>query len=109
MTTQSKLIFIALIKRPVVSDVIPGNILEAIPTTAPVTPEHWSNVLKDVERLIIPSLTHWQSPRFHGYFPTGHSYPSVVAGLLCDGLGALSLNWVIILRDIKEEKLNHLS
>lgn len=68
--------------------------LGALPDTAPNHSEPWTDILSDVKRLIIPSVTHWQSPRFFGYYPTGHSYPSVAASLLVDGLGALGINWV---------------
>lgn len=76
------------------SNVKPGWLIKSLPSDAPNAPEQWKDVFEDIERVILPGITHWQSPRFHGYFPTGHSFPSIVANMLCDGIGSLGINWV---------------
>lgn len=35
--------------------------------------------MADIERVIMPGITHWHSPQFHAYFPTANSYPAIVA------------------------------
>lgn len=72
----------------------PGYLGELIPKEPPQTGESWKEVLQDVDRLIMPGLTHWQSPRFHAYYPTGHSFPAVVGEMLSAGFGCVGLSWV---------------
>lgn len=57
----------------------PGYLAPLIPDSAPVKPENWQDVMADIERVIMPGVTHWHSPRFHAYFPTANSYPAIVA------------------------------
>ncbi|CAG9825355.1 unnamed protein product [Phaedon cochleariae] len=64
-----------------------------IPETVPFSGQSWKHILPDVERVIVPGLTHWHSPHFHAYFPTANSYPGVVAELFLSGLGCLSMDW----------------
>lgn len=56
--------------------------------------ETWDNVFQDLDRVIMPGLTHWHSPHFHAYFPTGNSFPGIVGDLLLSGLGVISKDWV---------------
>lgn len=58
--------------------------------------ESWQNILQDVDKVIVPGLTHWHSPHFHAYFPTANSFPGIVAELFLSGLGVLSKDWVRI-------------
>ena len=39
-------------------------------------------------------ITHWHSPRFHAYFPTGNSYPALVADMLSDAIACIGFSWV---------------
>ncbi|KAI0220783.1 Aromatic-L-amino-acid decarboxylase [Lamellibrachia satsuma] len=80
-------------RRPI-PNVEPGYMKALVPETAPDDPEKWEDVFGDIERVIMPGLTHWQSPQFHGYYPAGQSYPSICGGLLADGLCSLGVNWV---------------
>ena len=50
-------------------------------------------VMDDMENIILPGLTHWQSPNFFAYFPTSCSAPSVLGELLCSGLGVQGMLW----------------
>ncbi|NNL85638.1 MAG: aspartate aminotransferase family protein, partial [Myxococcales bacterium] len=63
---------------PVASRQTPGALRAALPPRAPEEPEAFSALLADVERLILPGLTHWQSPNFFAFFPANASGPAVL-------------------------------
>lgn len=50
--------------------------------------------MKDLERVIMPGHTHWQSPHFHAYYPAATSYPSIVAEMLSAGIACLGFSWM---------------
>jgi aromatic-L-amino-acid/L-tryptophan decarboxylase len=79
--------------RPVRATTNPGDTRAMLPTEPPHEPEPFERVLADVERVILPALTHWQHPRFCGYFPANSALPAVLGDLLSSGLGVLGLNW----------------
>jgi len=79
--------------RPVLTQVEPGALRAALPAEPPLEPEPFEDVLRDVERQILPALAHWQHPRFFGYFPSNGELSSVLGDYLSTGLGALGLNW----------------
>ncbi len=78
---------------PVVSQSKPGELRAALPEQAPQTGESFEAMLADVEQLILPGLTHWQSPNFFAYFPANCSAPSVLGELLSAGLGVQGMLW----------------
>ncbi len=80
-------------KYPVKSGVKPGEIFSLLPDAPPVQGEPMENILKDFEEIIIPGITHWQSPDFFAYFPANSSYPSVLAEMLTATLGAQCMVW----------------
>ncbi|XP_060863362.1 aromatic-L-amino-acid decarboxylase-like [Metopolophium dirhodum] len=80
--------------RPVLSTVKPGYLYELVPPEAPVKGEDWKTVLADVENIIMPGITHWNSPQFHAFFPTGNSYPAIVGDMLCNGIGSIGFSWI---------------
>src|ERR1700689_2895655 len=80
-------------KLPVQARVRPGQIATELPRSAPEQPETFDAVLQDVRKVILPGITHWQHPRFFGYFPTGGDLSSVLADMLSTGLGVVGLNW----------------
>uniref|UniRef100_A0A3P8TBG7 Aromatic-L-amino-acid decarboxylase n=1 Tax=Amphiprion percula TaxID=161767 RepID=A0A3P8TBG7_AMPPE len=80
-------------KRPVYPDVEPGYLRSLIPTEAPLEPESYEDVIKDVERVIMPGITHWHSPYFFAYFPAASSYPAMLADMLCGALGCIGFSW----------------
>ena len=65
---------------------------------APMKPESWDQIMEDVESKIMPGVTHWQHPRFHAYFPSGNSYPSILGDMLGDGIGCIGFSWVILIK-----------
>jgi aromatic-L-amino-acid decarboxylase len=78
---------------PVQAPVRPGGLIAQLPTAAPEQPEAWELIRRDLEELILPGITHWQHPRFFGYFPTGGSLAGVLGDMLSTGFGVVGLNW----------------
>ena len=78
---------------PVLSTVEPGEVLAALPVHPPEDPEPFADVMADVERVVLPGITHWQSPNFFGFFPANASPPSVLGELLSAGLGVQGMLW----------------
>ena len=78
---------------PVLSQVEPGAIRAALPAAPPDEAEPFSAVLDDLDRVLVPGLTHWQSPRFFAYFATTGSEPGVLAELLIAGLNQVGILW----------------
>ena len=78
---------------PVLSQVEPGEIRAALPASPPDQPEPFSAVLADLDGVLMPGLTHWQSPRFFAYFATTGSEPGVLAELLTAGLNQVGILW----------------
>lgn len=79
--------------RPVRAITAPGDVRASLPTEPPSEPEPFDAIFADFESRLVPGLTHWQHPRFFGYFPANSSLPSVLGDLLSTGLGVLGLNW----------------
>ena len=78
---------------PVRSQVKPGEIFNRIPGKPPSDPEPFENIISDFEEIIMPGITHWQSPSFFAYFPANSSPPSVLAEMITAALGAQCMNW----------------
>lgn len=79
--------------RPVIAQTEPGHVKAALPAEPPVAPEPFDAVLADLDRVIMPGVTHWQHPRFFGYFPSNAALASVLGDLVSTGLGVVGLNW----------------
>jgi aromatic-L-amino-acid decarboxylase len=75
-------------KLPVKAQVKPGDIYRQIPDKAPVKEESMAEIFIDFMNIILPGMTHWQSPNFFAYFPANSSYPSLLAEMLTATLGA---------------------
>jgi aromatic-L-amino-acid/L-tryptophan decarboxylase len=78
---------------PVKSTVKPGMIYNQIPNSPPLTGESMDVILNDVDRIILPGITHWQSPNFFAYFPANSSYPSVLAEMITASIGVQGMVW----------------
>jgi aromatic-L-amino-acid decarboxylase len=78
---------------PVQSVARPGDLLARLPAHAPEAGESFDTVLRDLDELILPGITHWQDPRFFGYFPTAAALSSVLGDMASTGLGVIGLNW----------------
>src|ERR1041385_1242186 len=70
---------------PVLSQVLPGEIRASLPATGPAKGESFEAILRDVENLILPGITHWQSPNFYAFFPGNASGPGILGDLLSSG------------------------
>jgi aromatic-L-amino-acid/L-tryptophan decarboxylase len=79
--------------RPVLSQVEPGAIRAALPAAAPDEAEPFSAVLRDLDEVLMPGLTHWQSPRYFAYFPASAADPGILAELLIAGLNQVGILW----------------
>jgi aromatic-L-amino-acid/L-tryptophan decarboxylase len=78
---------------PVMARTAPGEIKAALPAGPPVHPEPFDEILRDLDRVVLPGLSHWQHPSFFGYFPSNGELASVVGDFLSTGLGVLGLSW----------------
>jgi aromatic-L-amino-acid decarboxylase len=78
---------------PVQARVSPGEIISKLPKQAPEHPEPFEAVLRDLDSVVLPGITHWQHPRFFGYFPTGGALGSVLGDMISTGFGVIGLNW----------------
>jgi aromatic-L-amino-acid decarboxylase len=78
---------------PVQSRVAPGELLALLPEAAPEQGEPFGSLLADLDALIMPGITHWQSPNFFGYFPANASGPSILGELVSAGLGVQGMLW----------------
>lgn len=75
------------------AQVEPGYLKAALPGVAPQQAEPFEAILKDVDQLLMPGLSHWQHPDFYGYFPSNGTLSSVLGDFLSTGLGVLGLSW----------------
>ena len=80
-------------ERRVFPEVKPGYLREMLPEKAPVQGEDFDTIFSDIERCIMPGVTHWQSPYMHAYFPALNSYPSLLGDMLADGINCLGFTW----------------
>ena len=80
-------------KYPIKPDIKPGEIYNALPEKPPMNGEAFDKIFKDFNEIIIPGITHWQSPNFHAFFPANNSYPSILAEMLISTIGAQCMMW----------------
>jgi aromatic-L-amino-acid decarboxylase len=78
---------------PVLAQVQPGQIRASLPAEPPQHGEDFDSILEDVTNLILPGITHWQSPNFFAYFPANASGPAILGELLSAGLGVQGMLW----------------
>jgi aromatic-L-amino-acid/L-tryptophan decarboxylase len=80
-------------QRPVMAATRPGDVKAGLPTSPPHDAEDFAEVIADLDRRIVPGLTHWNHPKFFGYFPANSDLSSALADLVGTGLGTLGLAW----------------
>jgi len=80
-------------RRPIVPATKPGEIRAQLPAAPPDGPEPFERIRADVDRMVMPGLTHWAHPGFFGYFPANHSPPSILAEMMTAALGVQAMSW----------------
>lgn len=80
-------------KYPVKSQLKPGEIYSRLPEMPPLESEPFADIFNDFRNIIMPGISHWQSPDFFAYFPANSSAPSVLAEMLTAALGAQCMIW----------------
>jgi aromatic-L-amino-acid decarboxylase len=78
---------------PVRSPLSPGEVRGQLPVSPPAGPEPFEGIFRDLDKIIVPGLSHWQHPAFFGYFPGNSELSSVLGDYLSTGLGVLGLSW----------------
>jgi len=78
---------------PVLSQAGPGQIRASLPDAPPARGESFEALLADINKVILPGITHWQSPNFYAYFPCNASGPAILGDLLSSGLGVQGMLW----------------
>jgi aromatic-L-amino-acid/L-tryptophan decarboxylase len=78
---------------PVLAQVSPGEVRRSLPASAPERAEPFSAVLRDLDELLLPGITHWQHPRFFAYFANTASEPGILAELLAAALNSVAIVW----------------
>ena len=78
---------------PVLSRVQPGEIRAKLPADPPAQGQPFDQILADIDRIVLPGITHWQSPNFYAYFPSNSSGPGILGDLLSSGLGVQGMLW----------------
>jgi aromatic-L-amino-acid decarboxylase len=80
-------------ERPVMAQVKPGEIRARLPASPPDEPEPFDAVLRDLDEVLLPGITHWQHPRYFAYFATSASEPAILAELLAAALNSVAFLW----------------
>lgn len=78
---------------PVLSQAEPGSLIAALPVAAPDTGEDFGVILDDLERLIMPAVTHWNHPNFHGLFATSTSSVGIFADMFASAFDMKAMLW----------------
>ncbi len=78
---------------PVMSRVLPGEIHAQLPPAPPQKGDGLAGIVSDLDRVVMPGITHWNHPGFFAYFPSNSNLSSVLADLVCAGLGSQGMSW----------------
>ncbi|MGH3264023.1 MAG: pyridoxal phosphate-dependent decarboxylase family protein, partial [Trebonia sp.] len=78
---------------PVGAQVKPGEVRSKLPAAPPEHGERFEAVLRDMDEIVLPAMTHWQHPSFFGFFPANASGPAILGDLLASGLGVQAMMW----------------
>jgi len=79
---------------PVAADVRPGHVRSTLPDAPPEQPEPFADVLRDLDDVILPAITHWNHPRFFAWFANTGSEPGILAELLIAALNVNCMTWL---------------
>jgi aromatic-L-amino-acid decarboxylase len=81
-------------ERPVLPSVAPGYLRPLLPSSTPLEGESWDKIQADIDRVIMPGLTHWQSPKFMAFFPCNSSFPAMLGDMYSGAFNAAAFNWI---------------
>ncbi|KAF1936131.1 dopa decarboxylase-like protein [Clathrospora elynae] len=81
-------------ERPVLPSVAPGYLRPLLPDSTPEEGESWDKIQADIDRVIMPGLTHWQSPKFMAFFPCNSSFPAMLGDMYSGAFNAAAFNWI---------------
>nr|XP_018265527.1 aromatic-L-amino-acid decarboxylase [Kwoniella dejecticola CBS 10117]OBR87685.1 aromatic-L-amino-acid decarboxylase [Kwoniella dejecticola CBS 10117] len=79
---------------PVKAQVQPGYLIDQLPTSAPEDGQEFSTIQQDFGKLILPGITHWQSPSFFAYFPSNSTFECMIADMLASSVSNPGFNWI---------------
>ncbi len=79
---------------PVMSRVQPGEVAALLPAEPPQTGGDLAGIVADLDRIVMPGITHWNHPGFLAYFPSNSDLSSVLADLVSSGLGVQGMSWL---------------
>ncbi|KAK7178110.1 Aromatic-L-amino-acid decarboxylase [Paraphaeosphaeria sporulosa] len=79
---------------PVLPNVSPGYLRPLLPAGPPEEGEPWSAIQADIDKIIMPGLTHWQSPKFMAFLPCNSSYPGILGEMYSGTFNAAAFNWI---------------
>ena len=78
---------------PVLSKARPGDVRRSLPSDPPQHGEPFTELISDIDKIVLPGITHWQSPNFFAYFPANASGPAILGDLLSSALGVQGMLW----------------
>jgi len=78
---------------PVLAQVKPGDIRSRLPESPPDDPEPFAAVLRDIDDVLVPGMTHWQHPRYFAYFAVSAAAPGILAELIAATLNQVAILW----------------
>ena len=78
---------------PVMSPLAPGEVKRQLPAVPPETGGGLDGILEELDRVVMPGISHWTHPGFFAYFPANVDLASVLADMVSSGLGAVAMSW----------------
>ncbi len=79
--------------KPVLPSIKPGDIKKKLPSAPPVQPETMDDIIADIDKIIMPGITHWNHPDFMAYFNSTSSSAGVLAELLSAAFNVNGMLW----------------
>ncbi|MBY5775423.1 aminotransferase class V-fold PLP-dependent enzyme [Rhizobium leguminosarum] len=71
----------------------PGDVKAMLPAVPPIEAEDFDQIIADLDTVVLPNISHWQHPRFFGYFPGNSLGSGILGDLVSGGLGVLGVSW----------------
>ncbi|KAK0332870.1 hypothetical protein LTR94_023183 [Friedmanniomyces endolithicus] len=86
--------YTSLPSRPVLPSILPGYLQKLLPSAPPTHGEPWADIESDIERTIMPGITHWQSPKYMAFFAASSTYPGILGEMWSAALTSANFNWI---------------